>query len=77
MKSDQKHNIYDIHTFLDNFKSFYYEEIFPYISKLKKINNKENMCFYYIVGFLPQYLFICDDNKKILVDDVINLNVLS
>jgi hypothetical protein len=25
------------------------------------------------VGFLPQHLFICDDDDKILVNDVVNL----
>tara|TARA_B110000285_G_C14883549_1_gene495087 strand:+ start:423 stop:683 length:261 start_codon:yes stop_codon:yes gene_type:complete len=31
------------------------------------------MTINYLVGYLPQYLFICDDNKNILVDDVINI----
>lgn len=69
----KKYNITNIQSFLDNYKIFYYNEIFPYISKLKEINSTKNMCIFYIVGFLPQYLFICDDNKKLLVDDVVNI----
>lgn len=69
----KKYNITSIQTFLDNYKVFYYNEIFSYISKLKEINSTKNMTYFYIVGFLPQYLFICNDTKKILVDDVINI----
>lgn len=69
----EKYNITNIQSFLDNYKVFYYNEIFPYISKLKEINSTKNMSFFYIVGFLPQYLFICDDNKNLLVDDIVNI----
>ena len=37
------------------------------------INETKNMRIYYIVGFIPQYMFICDDNNNILVDDVVNI----
>ena len=69
----EKYNITDIYSFLNNYKKFYYTEIEPYISKLKMINSTENMTTFYVTGFLPQYLYICDDNKKILVDDVIDI----
>ena len=31
------------------------------------------MSVFYVAGYLPQYLYICDNNKKILVDDVIDI----
>ena len=37
------------------------------------MNKTKNMTYFYIVGFLPQYLFVCDENKNIIVDEVINI----
>ena len=67
----KKYGIKNIYTFLDNYKNFYYKEIYPYIDNIERVNKIKNMTYFYIVGYLPQYLFICDLNKKILVDDVI------
>ena len=69
-----KYNITDITSFLNNYLIFYNNEIKPHISNLEIINKTKNMTYYYIVGYLPQYLFICDDNFKLLVDDVVNIN---
>lgn len=70
----KKYNIYSINTFLNNYPIFFDNEIKPYISKLKDINKTTNMSSFYLVGYLPQYLFICNDDFKIIVDDVININ---
>ena len=69
----QKYNITDITSFLDNYLLFYNNEIKPHINNLKYINETEDMRFLYIVGYLPQYLFICDDNFDVLVDDVVDI----
>jgi len=68
-----KYNINSINSFLDNYPIFFANEINPYISNLKHFNKTTNMSISYIVGYLPQYLFICDDNFNILVDDVVNI----
>ena len=68
-----KYNITDITSFLNNYVIFYDNEIRPHLSNLEIINKTKNMTIYYIVGYLPQYLFICDDNFKLLVDDVVNI----
>lgn len=72
----KKYNINSIFDYLNNYTNIYYDVIFPKINKLKFYNKNYKMEFYYIVLFLPQYLFICDDNDKILVDDVFNINNL-
>ena len=69
----EKYNITDIYSFLNKYKKFYYTEIEPYISKLKIITSTTEMSVFYVAGYLPQYLYICDNNKKILVDDVIDI----
>jgi hypothetical protein len=46
----KKYNITNIQSFLDNYRIFYYNEIFPYISKLKEINSTKEMSIFYIVG---------------------------
>ena len=68
-----KYNINSITSFLNNYPIFFDNEIKPYISKLKDINKTTNMGIFYLVGYLPQYLFICDDDFNIIVDDVINI----
>jgi hypothetical protein len=70
----EKYKIVDIYSFLNKYKILYNNEIKPNISNLEQINKTTNMCYNYLVGFLPQYLFICDDNYNILVDDAININ---
>lgn len=72
-----KYNIFDIQTFLNNYEIFYKNEIEQYIDNLEYINSVKDMSCYYICGYLPQYLFICDDNENILVDDVFNIDNLS
>jgi hypothetical protein len=68
-----KYNINCINSFLDNYPRFFANEVKPYISNLKHINETKNMCEFYINGYLPQYLFICDNNFNILVDDIVNI----
>jgi hypothetical protein len=69
----KKYNIIDIYSFLNSYKIFYENEIKPEILELKTHNEKINMTSFYIIGYLPQYLFICDNNYNLLVDDVINI----
>jgi len=69
----KKYNITDITSFLDNYLLFYSNEIQPHIYNLKYINESQNMTFFYIVGYLPQHLFICDDNFNVLVDDIVDI----
>ena len=68
-----KYNINSINSFLDTYPIFYNNEVKPHISNLKHINKNYDMTIYYLVGFFPQYLFICDDKFNILVDDVVNI----
>ena len=70
----KKYNITDVYSFLNSYKTFYNNEIKPEILELKKHNETKNMRNFYIVCFLPQYLFICDDNYNLLVDDIVNIN---
>jgi chondroitin 4-sulfotransferase 11 len=69
----KKYNFTDITSFLNNYTIFYNNEIKPEILNLKYHNETKEMAIYYIVGFLPQYLFICDDNFNLLVDDIVNI----
>jgi len=69
----EKYNITSITTFLDNYVIFYNNEIKLHISNLKYINETYNMTYFYIVGYLPQYLFICDDKFNTLVNDLVNI----
>ena len=73
----KKYNINSIYDYLNNYKKIYYDLIFPKINKLKFYNENYNMQYYYIVLFLPQYLFICDDYDNILVDEIFNINNLN
>ena len=68
-----KYNIKDIKSFLDNYKLFYENEIEPNIKNITEYDNNHCACSI-IHAYIPQYLFICDDKKNILVDDVINVN---
>jgi hypothetical protein len=69
----KKYDFFNVESFLMNFNAFYDQEIKPNIKNLKKISETKCMTYYYLVGFLPQHLFICDNNGKILVDDVVNI----
>lgn len=69
----KKYIITDIKSFLNNYSVFYKIEIEPQIEKLKIHNAQKNMSIFYVVGFLPQYLFIFDDNFILLVDEVVNI----
>jgi len=69
----KKYNITDIYSFLNNYKIFYYNEIKPKILELKKNYKKINMSIYYVSCYIPQYLFILDNNYNLLVDNVINI----
>jgi hypothetical protein len=68
-----KYKITDIMSFLNNYSIFYKIEIEPQIANLKIHNAQKNMAIFYIVGYLPQYLFIFDDNFNLLVDEVVNI----
>jgi hypothetical protein len=70
----KKYNIETITSFLNNYKLFYENEVKPFILDLEKYNNSINMTIFYLVGFLPQYLFICDDDDNLLVDEVVNID---
>jgi hypothetical protein len=69
----KKYNITDIYSFLKNFKTFYENEIQQFIPELNNLQKQQNMAIFFAVGYLPQYLFICDDNFSILVNDLINI----
>ena len=69
----KNYNIDSISSFLNNYPIFYDNEIKPHISNLIHINETQKMFQYYVVGYLPQYLFICDDSFNILVNDVVNI----
>ena len=73
----KKYNINSIYDYLNNYSKIYYDLIFSKIDKLKFYNENYDMRFYYIVLFLPQYLFICDNNNNILVDEIFNINNLN
>jgi hypothetical protein len=69
----QKYNINSIGDFLDKYAVLYNSEIKPHICNLRHIANTQNMHIWHLVGFLPQHLFICDDNFNILVNDVVDI----
>lgn len=69
----KKYNISDITSFLNNYTTFYNNEVKPILPNLNIYNETVDMSTFYLVGFIPQYLFICDDNFNLLVDDVVNI----
>ena len=69
----KKYNIININTYLDNYKFLYNNEIKPKLINLEKYNKEKKMTGFWLVLFLPQYLFILDDNFKPLVNDIINI----
>lgn len=69
----KKYKITDIYSFLNNFKTFYEKEIQPFIDRLKTIQERKCMTYFFAVGYFPQHLFICDNNDNILVDDIVSI----
>ena len=69
----KKYNITSIHTYLDNYQELYDNEIKPIIPKLKEYCENTYMRHSLHAGFLPQHIFICDDDYNILVDDIVNM----
>jgi hypothetical protein len=70
----EKYNITDIYSFLDSFGLIYKNEVCPIIPLLNKIQQTQTMHYYYLICFFPQYMFICDDSKNILVDKIVKIN---
>jgi hypothetical protein len=68
-----KYDITDIYSFLEKFEYFYKNEVVPNIQYLKENYKSINMAFWYISIYLPQYLFICDDQCRLLVDHVVDI----
>ena len=73
----EQYGICDIHAFLNKFPEFYRNEIQPVVNNIEELNRTVTMRYFHKVGFLPQHLFICGDDGKILVDEVVDQESLN
>ena len=71
-KTCAKYGISDIKSFLDNYKAFYYGEVHVQPQELEQIDSKtRDNSHVNFLGLFPQWWFVCDQNKKILLDKVV------